>query len=185
VEPVVESVVLSTCIFSTGKQRVLRVLLARFQHIYHSLYMNTETEAGLESRYVASGNSGQRYGTGRARKRDRLRACLKRCRHILHVKVDEEDQYERLRRVLSEEEHKVESSRLVTVYYLDHTISVSSILISSLLSSAQDLSSGLNEWLDLNTNPKLGSLACGAIYSGSLSVSTARHTAFPSMQYRS
>jgi hypothetical protein len=107
----------------------------------------------------------------------------------LHSKVDEEDQYERLRRDSSGEEHKVESNRLrsrvVWLYYLDHTISVSSILISSLLSSAQDLSSGLNEWLDLNTNPKLGRLACGAIYSGSLSVSTARHTAFPSMQYRS
>jgi hypothetical protein len=33
----------------------------------------------------------------------------------MHTKVDEEDQYKRLERVSSGEEHKVESSRLVVL----------------------------------------------------------------------
>ena len=39
-----------------------------------------------------------------------MQACLKRYRHILHTKVDEEDYQKRLKCVSSEEEHKVESS---------------------------------------------------------------------------
>jgi hypothetical protein len=54
--------------------------------------------AAREAR-VGENSKTQRHGTGRARKRDRLLACLKRSRHILHTKVDGGDQYERLERV--------------------------------------------------------------------------------------
>ena len=65
----------------------------------------------------------QRHITGRAQKRDRSRVCSKRYRHILHIKADEKDPCERLERVSSGQEHKVESSRLksrvVCLYYLE------------------------------------------------------------------
>jgi hypothetical protein len=64
----VEPVVLSTCISSTRKQRVLRAPLASLQYIYYSLCMNTIIEAGLESGSVASVNNGQRRSGGQGRR---------------------------------------------------------------------------------------------------------------------